>query len=67
MKETGYVCKYYLAENASVSYCYRFNNREAIGIKVRTYTFNDWLTKKEGPKPFVPLWNISLCWTTLVF
>ena len=67
MKKMGYDYKFYLAENASVSYCYRFNNREALGIKVRAYTFNDWLTKKEGPKPFMPLWNVSLCWTVLVF
>lgn len=67
MKEPGYDYKYYLVENASISYSYRYNNRRAIGIKVRAYSFNDWLTKKEGPKPFVPLWNVSLCWTTLVF
>ena len=63
----SYEYNYHMAEKLSLSYNYRFINRTAIGIMASAYTFNDWLSKKAGPKPIVPMWNVSLCWTILIF
>jgi hypothetical protein len=59
--------RYFLAENAALSYGYRIGNDYMIGIKAHAYTFNDRFTQNNLPKPIVPLWSVSLCYTMLSF
>ena len=56
-----------LAENAVLSYGYRIDNNRVIGLKAHAYTFNDRFAQSDLPKPFIPMWSVSLCYTFLGF
>lgn len=57
----------YLAENAVLSYGYRIDNNRVVGLKAHAYTFNDRFVQNDLPKPLVPMWDVSLCYTFVSF
>jgi len=64
---SGETKRYYLAENAVLSYGYRVDNNRVIGLKAHAYTFNDRFAKNELLKPIIPMWSVSLCYTFMGF